>query len=156
MPKKISTKCNVFLQLIILRPHPHFTSHVRKNDPQNHPHFTHLKIRRSANPHFTGGQLFHILTILQLKKYFLKSQWHLVFVSLRELVLVACTDWYRWYNNRICMITSEFRSQVKFSDRHNSTQLNSTSIYRHKTGIQIMPLYCSCPSFCEYRCCYCK
>jgi len=25
MPKKISTKCNVFLQLIILRPHPHFT-----------------------------------------------------------------------------------------------------------------------------------
>jgi len=30
MPKKISTKCNVFLQLIILRPHPHFTRHVRK------------------------------------------------------------------------------------------------------------------------------
>ena len=41
MPKKISTKCNVFLQLIILRPHPHFTR---------------LKICRSANPHFTGGQ----------------------------------------------------------------------------------------------------
>ena len=32
MPKKISTKCNVFLQLTILRPHPHFTRHrhVRK------------------------------------------------------------------------------------------------------------------------------
>jgi len=50
MPKKISTKCNVFLRLIILRPHPHFTRHVRKNDPQNHPHFTHLKIRMSADP----------------------------------------------------------------------------------------------------------
>jgi len=30
MAKKISTKCNVFLQLIILRPNPYFTSHVRK------------------------------------------------------------------------------------------------------------------------------
>jgi len=29
MPNTISTKCNVFLQLIILHPHPHFTSHVR-------------------------------------------------------------------------------------------------------------------------------
>ena len=47
MPKKISTKCNVFLQL---RPHPHFTRHVRKKNPQNHPHFTRLKIRRSADP----------------------------------------------------------------------------------------------------------
>ena len=28
--KKISTKCSVFLQLVILRPHPHFTRHVRK------------------------------------------------------------------------------------------------------------------------------
>jgi len=28
--KKISTKRNVFLQLIILRPHPHFARHVRK------------------------------------------------------------------------------------------------------------------------------
>jgi len=50
MPKKISTKCNVFLQLTILRPHPHFTRHVRKKNPQNHPHFTRLKIRRSADP----------------------------------------------------------------------------------------------------------
>jgi len=48
MPKKISTKCNVFLQLIILRPHPHFTRHVRKKNPQNHLHFTRLKIRKSA------------------------------------------------------------------------------------------------------------
>jgi len=30
MPKKILTKRNVFLQLIILRPHPHFTRHVCK------------------------------------------------------------------------------------------------------------------------------
>ena len=30
MPKKIPTKCNVFLQLIILRPHPHLTRHIRK------------------------------------------------------------------------------------------------------------------------------
>jgi len=50
MPKKISTKCNVFLQLIILRSHPHFTRHVRKKNLQNHPHFTRLKIRRSADP----------------------------------------------------------------------------------------------------------
>jgi len=50
MPKTISTKCNVFLQLIILHPHPHFTRHVRKKDPQKHPHFTRLKIRRSADP----------------------------------------------------------------------------------------------------------
>ena len=50
MPKKISTKCNVFLQFIILRPHPHFTRHVRKKNPQNHPNFTRLKIRRSADP----------------------------------------------------------------------------------------------------------
>ena len=28
--KKISTKCSVFLQLVILRPHPHFTRHFRK------------------------------------------------------------------------------------------------------------------------------
>ena len=49
MPKKISTKCNVFLQLIILRPQPYFTSHVRKKNPQNHPHFTRLTIRRSAD-----------------------------------------------------------------------------------------------------------
>jgi len=33
-----------------LRPHPHFTRHVRKKNPQNHPHFTRLKIRRSADP----------------------------------------------------------------------------------------------------------
>ena len=57
MPNKISTKCNVFLQLIILRPHPHFTRHVRKKNPQNLPHFTRLKIRRSADPHFTGGPI---------------------------------------------------------------------------------------------------
>jgi len=52
--KKISTKRNVFLQLVKLRPHPHLPSHPQKN-PQNHPHFTRLKIRRSANLHFTIG-----------------------------------------------------------------------------------------------------
>jgi len=46
MPKKISKKCNVFLQLIILHPHPYFTR---------------LKIRRSANPHFTGGQSLRVV-----------------------------------------------------------------------------------------------
>ena len=46
----------VLFQLIILRPHPHFTRHVRKKNPQNHPHFTRLKIHRSADPHFTGGR----------------------------------------------------------------------------------------------------
>jgi len=45
----------VLFQLIILRPHPHFTRHVRKKNPQNHPHFTRLKIHRSADPHFTEG-----------------------------------------------------------------------------------------------------
>ena len=40
--KEISTKCNVFLQLVTLRPHQHST---------------HLKIRRSADAHFTGGLL---------------------------------------------------------------------------------------------------
>jgi len=56
MPKKISTKCNVFLQLIILRPSASvfYPSRSQKN-PQNHLHFTRLKIRRSADPHFTGG-----------------------------------------------------------------------------------------------------
>ena len=55
MPKKISTKCNVFPQLIglILRPHLHFTHHVRKKkNQQNHPHFTRFEnpqVRRSAN-----------------------------------------------------------------------------------------------------------
>jgi len=34
----------------------HFTRHVRKKNPQNHPHFTRLKIRRSADPHFTVGR----------------------------------------------------------------------------------------------------
>jgi len=33
-----------------------YPSRPQKNQ-QNHPHFTHLKIRRSANPHFTGGRL---------------------------------------------------------------------------------------------------
>jgi len=46
---KISTKCKEFFQLIILHLHPHFTSHIRKQNPQNHPHFTCLKIRRSAH-----------------------------------------------------------------------------------------------------------
>jgi len=30
----------MFFQVIILRPHPHFTRNVRKKNPQNHPHFT--------------------------------------------------------------------------------------------------------------------
>jgi len=41
----------VFFQLIILRPHPHFTRHVRKRNPQNHLHFNtfeYLQARRSA------------------------------------------------------------------------------------------------------------
>jgi len=42
-------------QVIILRPHPHYTRNVRKKNSENHPRFTHLKIRRSADPHFTGG-----------------------------------------------------------------------------------------------------
>ena len=58
--KKISTKCNVFLQLVILRPHPHFTRHACKKNPQNYPHFTHLKIRRSANPHLLLSVTFDI------------------------------------------------------------------------------------------------
>ena len=29
----------VFFKLIILRPHPHFTRHIRKKSQQNHPHF---------------------------------------------------------------------------------------------------------------------
>ena len=82
--KKISTKCNVFLQLIIF--HPHFTHHVCKKNPQNHPHFIRLKIRRSANPHFTGGQyrlylefvvieyvLKTLCMYLKLSKYVLKT-----------------------------------------------------------------------------------
>jgi len=32
-----------------------------KNNPQNHPHFTRLKIRRSADPHFTGGRYRHLI-----------------------------------------------------------------------------------------------
>jgi len=41
---------HVFFQVIILRPHPHFTRNVRKKNPQKHPHFTRLKIRRSLDP----------------------------------------------------------------------------------------------------------
>jgi len=41
----------------------------------------------------SDDRLFHMLTILQLKKFFLES-WHLVFASLRELILVECNDWY--------------------------------------------------------------
>ena len=57
MPKKISTKCNVFLQLIILRPHPHFTRHVRKKSAKPSAFYTieNPQVRRSANPHFTRG-----------------------------------------------------------------------------------------------------
>jgi len=51
---KISMKC-VFLRLIILRPHLHFTRHVHKKNLQNHPHITRLKIRKSGDPRFTGG-----------------------------------------------------------------------------------------------------
>ena len=32
-----------------------YPSRPQKN-PHNYPHFTHLKIRRSADPHFTGGR----------------------------------------------------------------------------------------------------
>jgi len=40
----------MFFQLTILRPHPHFTRHVRKKNLQNHLHFTfeNLQVRRSA------------------------------------------------------------------------------------------------------------
>jgi len=46
---------HVFFQVIILRPHPHFTRNVHKKNTQNHPHFTWFNNRRSADPHFTGG-----------------------------------------------------------------------------------------------------
>jgi len=39
----------------MLRPHPHFTRHARKKNPKNHRHFTRLKIRKSADSHFTRG-----------------------------------------------------------------------------------------------------
>ena len=49
--KEISTKCNVFLQLMILRPHPHFTRHVRKKKsakPSAFYTFENPQIRKSA------------------------------------------------------------------------------------------------------------
>jgi len=48
----------VFFQLIILRPHPHFTNHVRKNKsskPSAFYTFENPQARRSTDPHFTGG-----------------------------------------------------------------------------------------------------
>jgi len=50
MPKKISTKCSVFLQLIILRPRPHFTRHVRIKiaKPSAFYTFENPQIRKSA------------------------------------------------------------------------------------------------------------
>jgi len=35
-----------------MRPHPHFTHHIRKKIRKKHPHFTRFKICRSADPHF--------------------------------------------------------------------------------------------------------
>ena len=54
--RRFQRKCNVFLQLIILRPHPHFTRHVRKKKsakPSAFYTFENPQVRRSANPHFT-------------------------------------------------------------------------------------------------------
>jgi len=51
---KISTKCVCFFNLyycVRIRILP-VTSAKRS---QNHPHFTRLKIHKSADPHFTGG-----------------------------------------------------------------------------------------------------
>jgi len=36
------------LYFLLMRPHPHFTHHIRKKNPQKHPHFTRLKICTSA------------------------------------------------------------------------------------------------------------
>jgi len=50
---KISMKCTCFFKL-------QYCVRILPLSPQqnlqNHPHFTHLKIRWSADPHFTGGQ----------------------------------------------------------------------------------------------------
>jgi len=47
---KISTKCMVFSAYNIASAFAFYSSR-----PQNHQHFTRLKIRKSADPHFTGG-----------------------------------------------------------------------------------------------------
>jgi len=52
---KISTKCTpacVFSSCNIASVSAFYPSRPQKN-PQNHPHFIHLKIRKSADPHFT-------------------------------------------------------------------------------------------------------
>ena len=56
--KKILTKRNVFLQLIILRPHPHFTvtSAKKSAKPSAFYTFENLQVRRSAFYHRPPGQ----------------------------------------------------------------------------------------------------
>jgi len=55
---KISMQC-MFFQLILLRPHPHFSIHVcqkKSAKPSAFYTFENPQVRRSADPHFTGGR----------------------------------------------------------------------------------------------------
>ena len=59
MPKKISTKCNVFLQLInIASASAFYPSRLQKKSakPSAFYTFENPHVRRSANPHFTRGR----------------------------------------------------------------------------------------------------
>ena len=89
--KEISTKCNVFLQLVILRPHPHFTRHVRKKIRKT---IRILHIWKSADPHIrilpealAGRPLRISVTALRSSGIQSKNRPIFIFLSISSLVL---------------------------------------------------------------------
>ena len=110
---------------MILRPHPHFTRHVRKKNPQNHPHFTRLKIRRSADPHFTGGLICQCLYLISYKFPSYVTHLHGTIAVKRETVYPRNIDISRNYLPtaiRRCRV----RSAISF---HNARTTTLTSIH---------------------------
>jgi len=65
--KKISTKCNVFLQVVILRPYPHFTRHACKKIRRT---IRILHIWKSADPQI---RICYLVLLSILIRWFLES-----------------------------------------------------------------------------------